>query len=565
MDFFKHQEEARSESAKLLVLFILGTLLVIALTTVLLLPLFHYLFNVPIFHVSPSTLQVDYLDFTSRGLRIFKGVISFVVLSVGGGVLFKLIIMSRGGKSVAQMLKGVSLHQSGLSAQKKIEIKNITEEMGIASGIKPPAIYIINDKSINALAAGLEISDSVICLTTGAVDELSRDELSAVIAHEYGHILGSDARTNTYLAAVMHGLMMFTIMGEILFRGARHIRKDASILFIIMGTFFWLAGFIGRSVAGMIQSFYSQEREFLADACAVQFTRSKEGIIGVFQKLWWKRFHNNLRSPYAMEVAHFMFTTSTKRTEGSTSTHPTLKERAKRIDPSFRFKSFRPENFESKVVQTQIEKRQIEPESYSADALLDRLFKASSYSDLLNFSLSSLAVLSLSQQRFNSIQSALVSEIEKTNNDTLRFRYWLALEALKSKKEEIAGGRSIRIRRVYKRTHPLTYFEVELVLVFSAFIECTNSDYSARIRKHFQKTFPWCQSLIPIDKITADSFMRSLDKLCALNTDSKKVVYEFIREIINWDGRVSFEEEEFFKLLCEKLNMPRPTAAPGAR
>lgn len=560
MDFFKHQEEARNESAKLLVLFLLGTLLVIALTTVLLLPLFHYIFNIPIFNISPSGLEIDYLDFTSDGIRIFKGVVFFIFITVGGGVLFKLFLMSRGGKSVAQMLKGVELVRSGLSPSKKKEIKNIVEEMSIASGIKPPAIYILNDESVNALAVGLEISDSVICLTSGAIKELDRDEMSAVIAHEFGHILGSDARTNMYLAAIMHGLMMFTIMGEILFRGARHIRKDASILLLLFGAFFWFAGFIGRSVAGMIQSFYSQEREFLADACAVQFTRSKDGILGVFQKLWWRRFHNRLSSPYAMEVAHFMFTSSTKKAEGSVSTHPTLKERAKRIDPSFRFKSFRPQGFESKSVHTSIPKKEVTSAHTTPDEFLDRLLKCSSYSNLLSFSLSSLAVLALSQQRFSAIKSTLSANSESTDNDTLRFRYWLALEALDSQKAQLQDGRNIRRKRIYKRTHPLTYFELELIVVFSAFIECTNSDYSARLRNHFKKVFPWCQGLISIDKITAESFMSSLDKLSALNTDSKKVVYDFIREVVNWDGRVSYEEEEFFKLLCEKLNMPLPTS-----
>lgn len=560
MDFFRHQEEARHESAKLLVLFLLGTLLVIGFTAVLLLPLFHYIFNIPIFNISPSSLEIDYLDFTSDGIRIFKGVIFFIFITVGGGVLFKLFLMSRGGKSVAQMLKGVELVRSGLSPSKKKEIKNIVEEMSIASGIKPPAVYILNDESVNALAAGLEINDSIICLTSGAIKELDRDEMSAVIAHEFGHILGSDARTNMYLAAIMHGLMMFTIMGEILFRGARHIRKDASIFLLLFGAFFWLAGFIGRSVAGMIQSFYSQEREFLADACAVQFTRSKDGILGVFQKLWWRRFHNRLSSPYAMEVAHFMFTSSTKKAEGTVSTHPTLKERAKRIDPSFRFKSFRPQGFESKSVHTSTPKKEVTSAHTTPDEFLDRLLKCSSYSNLLSFSLSSLAVLALSQQRFSAIKSTLSANSESTDNDTLRFRYWLALEALDSQKAQLQNGRNIRRKRIYKRTHPLTYFELELIIVFSAFIECTNSDYSTRLRNHFKKVFPWCQGLISIEKITADSFMGSLDRLSALNTDSRKVVYDFIREVVNWDGRVSYEEEEFFKLLCEKLNMPLPTS-----
>lgn len=565
MDFFKHQEMARSESSKLLVIFILGIILVIAFTIVLILPLFYYVFQVPVFQLIDYTNQVDYYHLTEIGFKILKSVSLFVTFTVGGGVLFKLMVLSNGGKSIASMLGGVPLAKSALSPELRQLIQNVNEEMALASGIRPPPIYIIFDKSINALAAGMEIRDSVICLTEGTAKELNRDELSAVIAHEMGHILGSDVRTNMYLASIIHGLAMFSIIGHLLMRHSDTFRSRSNLFLLILGFFFFfVAGVIGSAVAGLIQSFYSQEREYLADACAVQFTRSKEGILGVFQKIWWKRFRNTLRSPYAVEVAHFMFTSSIKKQDGSTSTHPTLKDRARRVDPTFRFKKFPPENFESKNVHTIIEKQSPKPSQIPAGGggeYLDCLLKSTSFGANLNFSLQTFAVMAMSEGQFNKTKSDLYRALEKPSHESLKFRYWLALYALDAERSITEAGKRVRRSRIYKNTHPLTYFEMEIVIVFSAFIGFTNSDNSARLRAHFKKVFPWCRDLIEVKTITMESFFSSLEKLGALNTDSKKVIYDFIKEVIHWDSRVSFEEEEFFKFFCERLNMPMPLGA----
>ncbi len=562
MDFFKHQKQARQESVKLLVLFILGVSLVIIATTVLFVPIFYYLFGLPMFETAIDGSIENYLDLSHLGLKAFRAVVFFVLFSVGGGALFKLVQLGKGGKVIAQMLKARELSISGLDPVKKREIKNVTAEMAIASGIRPPAIYIVDDSSINALAAGLEIKDSVICLTSGAVEQLNRDELSALIAHELGHILGRDAETNMYLASIMHGLMMFTIMGRILLKNNDFGRDRFNPALCFVGVILIFAGYIGRSVAGFIQLLYSHEREYLADACAVQYTRSKEGILGVFQKIWYRRQHNQLKSVYAMEVAHFMFTPALSSEDGELSTHPSLKARAKRVDASFRFRKYPPaSSYDSKKVRTSIPKIEPEEEGTSPDDFLQKLLSSSSFSNGLNFTLLTFASHTVAHQRYNTVKSRLNNAIEDASNKTLKFRLWLALEALNEQYAIIEAGIRKKQFKLYRKTHPLTYLELEFVIVISTFLECTNSEYSERIKKEFKKAFPWCQELITIDRITQESFSSSLDKLAALNTDSKKVVYDFIEMVINIDGRVSFEEEEFFKTLCERLNMPVPKGA----
>lgn len=551
MDFFKHQREAKEESAKLIVLFILGVSLVLLVTTALLLPLIHITFNVPVFEDYPART----FELTEFGFKALRAIILFVIASVGGGAFLKLTELEDGGKVIAQMLGAKRITQSGLAPHKVQEILNINEEMAIACGTRPPPLYVMSDDSINALAAGMEVRDSVIILTSGAIQELNRDEMSALVAHELAHILGGDARTNMYLTAVMHGLMMFTIMGKKLLRNVHNIR--AGFPLIVFGLFLLCAGFIGSSIAGFIQSFYSQEREFLADACAVQFTRSKEGILGIFQKVWYRRFRNRLKNIYAMEVAHFLFTSTIRKNEGTTSTHPTLRERAKRIDASFRFNDYPRENYDSRKVRTLTPKQNPQSLQRAPEEFMDKILKRSSFSGDLNFSLLSFATLAITHQSYHSFKEEIQKALEGCDQMSLKLRLWLALENLNEQYAQISGAKK-RHLRLPKKTHPLTYFELELVIVFSVVIAATNQNHSRHVLTLFKESFPWCQKLINPQSITPEAFFRSLNKLSALNIDSKKIVHDFIRAVIKVDGRVSYEEEEFFKLLCVRLNMTLP-------
>jgi Zn-dependent protease with chaperone function len=244
---------------------------------------------------------------------------------------------------------------------KRRQLLNVVEEMAIASGVPVPEVYILNQEhSINAFAAGWGRDDAVIAVSAGALESLSRDELQGVVAHEYSHVLHGDCRLNIRLMGVLFGIMMLSIFGHLMssvFRGGRGIiyfgagrrstgssggggRKGnggaliiAVIVVIILVT---IIGYIGSFFARLIQAAISRQREYLADAAAVQFTRNPDGIAGALKKIGGHAEHGLLQHPSAAEAAHMFFADGLKRGFSSAlATHPPLDDRIRQIQPDW--------------------------------------------------------------------------------------------------------------------------------------------------------------------------------------------------------------------------------------
>ena len=205
---------------------------------------------------------------------IFVALVFFIL--VIGGTLHKVWRLTRlGGAEIANELGAQGIFSPQTFEQK--QLFNIVQEMSIASGIPVPGIFILEDKTINAFAAGFGIHDAVIGVTQGALDHLTRDELQGVIAHEFSHILNGDTRINTAFSGLVSGLYLVTEFGRAMVRPSRRwssSRRDGGAL----GYVFILLGLIGSFFAKLVQSQVSQQREYLADASAVQFTRNPDGI-----------------------------------------------------------------------------------------------------------------------------------------------------------------------------------------------------------------------------------------------------------------------------------------------
>jgi Zn-dependent protease with chaperone function len=253
------------------------------------------------------------------------------------GSLYKTAQMAGGGTVVAERLGGRRIYPNTIDPVER-RILNVVEEMALASGVPVPPVFLLNDEQgINAFAAGFSPSDAVVGITRGCAQQLSREQLQGVVAHEFSHILNGDMRLNIRLIGVLHGILLMGLVGrEVLriasFSGRGSRRNDSGAYLLLIGLVFMVLGFVGLFLGNLIKAAASRQREYLADASAVQFTRNPEGISGALKRIGAAVFGSKLLSPRAAEASHMYFA------EGLNSifaTHPPLHKRIKCLDPQW--------------------------------------------------------------------------------------------------------------------------------------------------------------------------------------------------------------------------------------
>jgi Zn-dependent protease with chaperone function len=312
MNFFERQARAKRNTTRLVVLFafaVVGIVLAIDLGVLL------------VFGGDPRLLVVSTL--------LALGVI-------GIGSLYRMASLRGGGESVAQQVGGVPVAEDTTDLHLR-RLRNVVEEMSIASGVPVPKIYVLeHEPGINAFAAGYSPSDAVIAVTRGALERLNRDELQGVVAHEYSHILNGDMRLNIRLVGVLFGILMLGLIGrKILQHGGAVRGRDA--MPVLFGALLALAvGYIGLFFGRMIKASVSRSREVLADASAVQFTRQTVGLAGALKKIGGLHDGSRLAERAdAEEVSHMLFGDGTGLS-GLFATHPPLLQRIQALEPGFK-------------------------------------------------------------------------------------------------------------------------------------------------------------------------------------------------------------------------------------
>ena len=246
------------------------------------------------------------------------------------GSLYKLLALSGGGRVVAEALGGEALSPDTQDRLQRRTL-NVVEEMAIASGTPVPVVYQLPEPGINAFAAGYSPSDAVIGLTRGAMESLSRTELQGVAAHEFSHILNGDMRLNMRVTGLLHGILLISLLGRVLMRARG--RRAGVVVFAGFGLF--IAGWAGFLFGSLIKAGISRQREFLADASAVQFTRDPQGIAGALKRIGGFPEQSVVADPAAEQVSHSFFAQVFTRSRFSFATHPPLGERIRRIDPGW--------------------------------------------------------------------------------------------------------------------------------------------------------------------------------------------------------------------------------------
>lgn len=339
MNFFEQQDRAKRNTKRLILLLVLAVISLIAITC-LMFALFFYYFAAN----NPHSLNEETASGFWQGLLqalppdAIAGIALAVTLVVLLGSLFKYSQLSVGGRAVAASMGGHLITGATQDPDER-KILNVVEEMAIASGTAVPPVYVIEEDSINAFAAGFKPQDAVIGITRGCIHQLSRDQLQGVIAHEFSHIFHGDMRINMRLVALLNGILLLGLIGEFIMRSTRHrslmrSSKDKSAAGVmLLGLGLFIIGYAGTFFGNLIKAAVSRQREFLADASAVQFTRNPEGISGALKKIGGAVYGSKLTTANAAQFSHMYFSQGVRHFFNLMATHPPLEERIRRIEP----------------------------------------------------------------------------------------------------------------------------------------------------------------------------------------------------------------------------------------
>lgn len=327
MDFFTQQEKARKKTGLLVFFFVMAVLFII----------------VSIYGVIAAILLSNNRAITSPlqpGLLL--AVAAGTLAVVGGGSLFKINQLRRGGAAVAAMLGALPVPADTKDLREK-QLLNVVEEMAIASGTGMPGVYLLDEPGINAFAAGWKTADAVVCVTKGCLDNLSRDELQGVVAHEFSHLLNGDMRLNIRLMGFIFGILVIGQIGYWVLRGSggggrvRSKGKGGGAAAVIaIAAALLVVGYIGVFFGNLIKAAVSRTREYLADSSAVQFTRNPTGIGGALKKIGASADGSRIIHHNASQASHMFFANGLSGFwPGIFATHPPLVKRIKFIDPAF--------------------------------------------------------------------------------------------------------------------------------------------------------------------------------------------------------------------------------------
>ena len=336
MDFYTEQDAARRKTRLLVLLFIIAVIVLIGITNVLIAALIYVIGASSLPFTSGDTIDGALQWFT---LQRFTWVCLGVLGSIFMVVLFKWAQLAIGGKGVAERLGGQRIvPQTDDPDQRRC--LNVVAEMALAAGLPVPPVYVLpNERGINAFAAGISPADAVIGITQGSLRSFNREQLQGVIAHEFSHILNGDMRLNIRLAALLKGITFVGDVGEVIVRGGSRRRMGRSTRqspqFMAIGLALWMVGWLGGLFASFIKAAVSRQRELLADASAVQFTRNPGGVADALKVIGGHIPGSVIVEVRANELSHIFFGQIGNALMQVFATHPPLRERIWRIQPDW--------------------------------------------------------------------------------------------------------------------------------------------------------------------------------------------------------------------------------------
>ena len=321
MNFFAHQELARKQTRRMIVLFTIAVIcIVIAVDAVVMIA----------FGIGREGRRSAIGANTGALVASTLGVLAVIGLAT----LYRISTLRAGGSAVALQL-GATAVPADTTEFAYRRLRNVIEEIAIASGVPVPEIFVLEEETaINAFASGYTPADAAVTVTRGCLDKLTRDELQGVIAHEFSHVLNGDMRLNIRLVGVAFGILVLAVIGRKIAEASGRSRSRDSGGIVVLGIALLVVGYIGVFFARIIKASISRQREYLADASAVQFTRQTDGIAGALKKIGGLSEGSKLTSHDGEEVAHMLFGDGVGYS-ALFATHPALVDRIKRLQPRF--------------------------------------------------------------------------------------------------------------------------------------------------------------------------------------------------------------------------------------
>jgi Zn-dependent protease with chaperone function len=322
VNFFERQRAAKAVTTRLVVLFALAVLCIVAAMNLIV-----YI----VLHNDPPSVWLSWM--------LVATILS--LLLIGGGTLSKTMQLRAGGVAVAQSVGAVAIDPATTDPQRK-RLLNIVEEMSLASGVAMPRLFVMEqEQGINAFAAGFSPADAAITVTAGAMEKLNRDELQGVIGHEFSHILNGDMRLNIRLIGLLNGILLLALVGLRIIAwgnlgGRRNSKDNSGAIILVIALAMMILGFVGQFFASLIKAAVSRQREWLADASSVQFTRNPIGLAGALKRIAADEQGSKLRNRgAAAEVSHMLFGEGGHSLSSLFATHPPLLERIRALEPDF--------------------------------------------------------------------------------------------------------------------------------------------------------------------------------------------------------------------------------------
>lgn len=335
MNFFEQQQRARSRTWLLTALFVAATIATVVLANVVALA-------IVAFYTSGAGVTVSLLSWVHTHPRAVFWTSFGTLALIGAASMYRMASLSAGGRAVAQELGGVRIDGESADASQR-QLLNVVEEMAIAAGVPVPEVYVLEQEpGINAFAAGFTVSDAAVAVTRGTLDALTREELQGVVAHEFGHILNGDMRLNTRLLGVLYGILVVGLAGRMILRGLTQVRVSSrrsggqvALIAFLAGFALVIVGYVGLLFGSIIRAAVARQREYLADASAVQFTRNPQGIAGALKKIAASPLRSVLQAADGAEISHMLIADGRKMFDRFFATHPPILDRIKAIDRHF--------------------------------------------------------------------------------------------------------------------------------------------------------------------------------------------------------------------------------------
>ncbi|MEM7207669.1 MAG: M48 family metallopeptidase [Pseudomonadota bacterium] len=355
MNFFQHQDDAQRQSRKLVFYFVIAVVLIIVAVNAVVFLIARFGGCEMLSTTCETFSLTHWLD---QPVWLIISLITLLVIVIGS--IKRMHQLRQGGDAIAEWSGATRLDMHSQKQRDRVYI-NVAEEMAIASGMPLPSLWVMeNEGAINAFVAGLQPTEAALVVTRGCLEQLDREELQGVIGHEFSHIFHGDMRLNVRLMGVLAGILAIGQVGGMMLRstgvGLHRRRGSSQGAFFIGGLALMAIGYIGLFFGRLIKASVSRQREYLADASAVQYTRSANGIAGALAKIRDFSFGSLLNGRRTEEMSHMCFGAAlVPKFGGLLATHPPLDDRIARIDPHFEVKAQVEERAERREADAQFQ------------------------------------------------------------------------------------------------------------------------------------------------------------------------------------------------------------------